>query len=1024
MERAGTQQHRRARRWTTVDRTLSPAVALLVGWGLVAGCDDPERPARGTRIPHPSIPAVQFTADILPILEARCLSCHGEDTREGELRLDTRLGATERRLGGARAIDPGSPDQSLFVTTAESEDPAVRMPPEGTALTERELLLVRRWIEEGAPYAEHWAYTPPTRPEVPSGATSPVDAFVDATLTRVGVTASGRADPAAQLRRVSLVLTGLPPSLEELDAFLADPSDAAYEAAVDRMLSSDRHAEHLARDWLDHVGYSDSNGMYMDVERDVWAYREWVIQAFADDMPLDRFLTLQLAGDLGAAPSSDDQLATGLLRLHRTTEEGGIYGEEFRALYAAERATTVANTMLGLTFQCARCHTHRYDPLTQRDFYRLTACFNRVGDQGGTPPLVPFDAVPVLVAMGPLQRAELASVRSQLAAARASLRALDLGAELASFEATLGSTVRFDPAGLASARTEEGTTLAITGPGTLSATGASPHTESWDVVLNRVSPIHAVRLSDITSRLSDRPTTLSEVRLRVESANARRTIDLEIRFSPSSGVSGDGLAAIDGTTTNGLEVPDGGEVLLLPAGPIVLAPGEELHLSIDMRRGNGSAAARLRIETSADPLATFDDALRAIHATPRASRSTTDQSRLTEHFARFHGSAEANALAATVAALGRLETELSITPHTRVMRDDDPSRVTHVLARGDFFRPLEEVSCGIPVALAGASDPNRRDRADVAAWMVSEDNPLTARVLVNRLFQVIFGRGIVSSPQDLGTRGGLPSHPLLLDWLATELVSSGWDARHILRLLVTSEAFRRSSVDRPDVAAFDPGNELLARGPRRRLDAEVLRDQALFISGLLVERLGGPSVRPYHPRGLYEQLIDFDDSPMRTYRTDRAPERMHRRGLYTFWRRGTLLPSLSLLDAPDRLGPVPRREATITPTQALALMNEPLFVEAARALAERARREEADVDAAIASMFRRATARPSTAEEAGILRAQYEDELALARADVSVLAVLAIGEADRDSAGDPAAHAAMTAVARTILTLSETITEE
>lgn len=997
-----------------VNRLVLLPAAFVVGLGPAACEEDPGR-ARGRTPPPLSIPPVDFTTQVLPLLEARCLPCHSADeaTREGDLRLDTRLGATLRRLGGRRAIQPGSPDASLVIATIESTDPALRMPPDAP-LDRDDVELLRLWIAQGAPYAEHWAYAPPVRPDVPAGPTSPVDAFIDAMLVRTGFEASPRATPEAQLRRLSLALTGLPPTPEELDAFLAAPDDVAYEATVERLLESDRHAEHLARDWLDHVGYGDSSGMYMDVEREMWAYREWVIDSFRSNRPLDAFLTLQLAGDLGLGATDDDRLATAFLRLHRATEEGGIHLDEFQALYASERAVMTANAMLGMTMQCARCHEHRYDPLTQRDFYRLTACFHRVNDSAITAPIVPprLDEIrPSLTALGPLQRAELAEVRSERAAIDAALDALEVDAALAAWDAALGAGPTYAPAVVRSATGAEGSTLTPSGARVV-ASGTTPHVESWDVVLDAPAGLRAVRIRDILPR-GALPPVLSEVRLRVEGPTSRRTLAIETRGAPTLD---------DGATSTDLEAPT--QVIVVLLEPLALGPGERLHVLVDMRRGNGRLAGEMAFDVSDDAIATLDDALLTAHARPPASRTTAQRTALRSHYLLFHASDPTTHRQAVASfELSRREVVLSQPSTTRIMRDDAPDITTHILARGDFYRPLEVVGCGVPEALT-SGDPLRADRGALAEWIVGPDNPLTARVIANRLFQLVFGRGIVATPQDFGSRGAIPSHPELIDWLATELVASGWDARHLLRVLVTSEAFRRSSAARPELADVDPDGELWARGPRRRLDAEVLRDQALYVAGLLVERVGGPSVRPYQPGGLYEQLVD-EDNPMRTYRPDRAPERIHRRGVYTFWRRGTLLPSLLLLDAPDRTVPAARRDVTITPTQALALANEPLFVEAARALAERERREHpGDVDAQLRSLFRRATARVPTAEELAILRTTYDDELALARTEPATAAVLAIGESDWDADGDVAALVALTTVARTVLTLDETITRE
>ncbi|MFO0683037.1 MAG: PSD1 and planctomycete cytochrome C domain-containing protein [Sandaracinus sp.] len=970
-------------------------------------------------------PVVDYVTEVLPILEAHCFECHGPDdtARQGGVALHSRLLATSPTSHGA-PIAPGHPEASLVVQRISQTDPTLRMPLGASPLSAEDISTLTRWIAQGARY-ESWSFTPPTRPSVPSAATHPVDAFVRDRLARHGVEPSPPADPATLVRRVTLDLTGLPPTPEEVDAFVADPSDAAYEALVDRLLASPRHAEHLAHDWLDLAGYGDSDGIYFDERRTMWPYRDWVIDAFARDVPLDELVIAQLAGDLLPGAGPDDALPTAFLRTHPTTEEGGVDEEQYRIQYAMARTTQVGAALLGLTIQCASCHNHKYDPITQHDFYALTACFNRVHDLPRNRPEVEADGQPTVSAPSPLVRARLESMRSERATAAATLGAIDVGAERASWEAGLPSgAVAWLAPHYASLGTALGTTLSASGA-RVTASGPSPDVETWELVVDAPATIRALRIT--TGPIRGEPgytPRLSEVDAWIESSGARRLVPFERAVAPD----GTDLAAvIDGSTTVMLEALQPIEVRLAPAAPIVLASGEQLHLRIDARRGLEITFAHLDIEVSTDARGTLTDAELASLALPEASRSTTQRAALDDAFARLHASDTTREAAQRVSALDRAIATLSVSPLTRVMADDDPARVTHILLRGLFDQPTAPVSCAVPASLTehGATPPTITNRLDVARWLMGPESPTTARVLANHYVQHILGRGLTSTPGDLGAMGDVPSDPALLDWLAVELRESGWNLDAFLRLLVTSATYRQSSHERADLAAIDPNNRLLARAEHFRLDAEVIRDQALAASGLLVEELGGPPVMPYHPERLYEAVSDHPDAFLITYRPDRAVPALHRRAIYAFWRRATLLPSLALFDAPDRVTPFPRRDRTDTPTQALAAIDEPLFVEAARALAERARRERpGDVDAQITRMFRLCDGRAPRAEEVVLLRAAYDDELSSARSDRSVLGVLQVGGSARDSAGDPAAHAALTLVAQAILASSETMTRE
>lgn len=995
-----------------VNRAVScRRISLLCTALLAVACGGNDEP--------PASQLVDYRRDILPIFSEHCFACHGPDEgrRLAGLRLDTRDDAIAERPDGRRAIAPGEPAASLVIERVRETDPARRMPP-GGALSEAQIALLERWIAEGAQYERHWSFAPPSRPEVPGGAVDDAfDAFVLDRLAREGIEPSPAADPATLIRRVTLDLTGLPPTPAEVDAFVADPSDDAYAALVDRLLASPRHAEHLARDWLDFAGYGDTNGIYFDEERTMWPWRDWVIDAFARNEPFDDFLVAQIAGDLLPGASDDDVLATAFLRHAPTTEEGGIDEEEWRIQYAMDRASLVGGQLLGITVRCARCHDHKYDPIPARDFYRLTACFDRVRDRGRT--AYQDDGVPLLAAQSPLQRAALDEVRAEMTRLRGEL---DAEGALARWESTVDRTApSWIAPTYAALRTERGTILTEDAARSIVASGPVPNVETWWLDITAPAEIRAIRMELGGRRASDAP-SISDVSARIERAD-RRT---RVTFESASRLDGTAIPEIvDGRTTTKIYVESPTTIVLVPAETITLGEGETLSLRIDQRQGWSGVFRDIRVLVASEPRATLTDELDAILATPRASRTAAQQSLLRDHVARVHAEPATRAIAQRLSALEARERELAATPSTRVMRDDDPERVTHVRLRGQFDALGDRVTCGLPEVLT-IDDPDARvrDRLELARWIVGPTSPTTARVIASHYVQLFFGRGLVGTPDDFGTRGEPPSHPELLDWLAIELRDGGWDMRALVRAIVTSDTYRQSSRIRADLLARDPQNRLFWRGPRGRLDAEVIRDQALFASGLLVESIGGPSVRPYHPDGLYEERQD-SFGELVTYRPDRRPEQNHRRSLYTFWRRGSLLPSMAIVDAPSRVTPVARRDVTSTPTQALALMNEPVMVEAARHLAERMRREAGDdPDAQIRLAFRLLTARTPRDEEVAVLRAAYDAELDAALSDPSILGVLAIGESGRDSAGDPAAHAARTLVARTILNLSETLSRE
>ena len=783
--------------------------------------------------PHPSAPAaeaVRFDRDILPVLAENCFACHGPDAghRQADLRLDTFAGATADR-DGARAIKPGNPQASELLTRIHSTDPDVVMPPPDSnkRLRDAEKALLEQWIAVGAAYDAHWAYKPLTRPDVPASVSPsglpghPIDAFVDARLATEGLSPLPEADRTTLVRRVAIDLTGLPPEPAAIDAFLADPSPDAYERMVDRLLASSHHAERLTAWWLDLVRYGDSVGYHGDQEIAMWPYRDWVINAFAANMPFNQFTREQLAGDLIPDATRDQKIAAAYNRLNLMSAEGGGQDKEYHAKYASDRVRATSGVWLGSTLGCAECHDHKFDPFTTRDFYAFAAFFADVQERG-----------------------------------------------------------IYHGAG------DNGL---------------------WGEMMWLPSPEQAAKQADLEAQVA-------AAKAAVEAAN------------------GDG-------------------------------PRDEA--AAELKRLEGELKA-------------------AIDAQPR--------------------------MPATVSG---------------------PPRVVRVLPRGNWMNDSGEIVAPAPPAfLPAASRPTpasadeRLSRLDLARWMTAQENPLVPRVLANRLWAICFGQGMSRHLDDHGSQGEPPSHPELLDWLACELRDGdgddgSWDIRRVLRMIVTSAAYRRSSDSPAGVIERDPENRLLARQNRHRIDAEMVRDTALAAGGLLARQVGGRSVRPYQPEGYWDYL----NFPKRTYQADTG-ESLYRRGLYVHWQRQYLHPAMMVFDAPSREECTARRSRSSTPLQALVLLNDPEFVEAARALAAKTLAEGGgDLLSRARFMLRRAVGRVPTEDEVGVVADLVERHRQLLAADAPAAnEMLAIGALPPPAGIDPIEMAAWTSAARAVLNLHETYT--
>jgi hypothetical protein len=1154
---------------------------------------------------------IDFNRDVRPILADRCFACHGFDAkaRKAELRLDTLDGQRAEREGRA-PVRPGDPEGSELIRRIESHDPKLRMPPPDSqrVLSDAERALLRRWIVEGAPFAEHWAFLPPPRPALPDvkSAAWPrneLDRFVLAKLEALGFTPSAEADREALIRRVTLDLTGLPPTPERIDAFLADPRPDAYERLVDELFASPHHGERMAQMWLDVARYADTNGYHHDNLRTAWPYRDWVIGAFQRDLPYDRFVVEQLAGDLLPDATDQQRIASGFCRMHNINDEGGALDAEYRVEAIADRIETIATALMGLTLNCARCHDHKYDPFTQEDYYSLYAYFDSVDERGvysndfeparAYPPRILY-APPALETRLAANAAALAGVEKDLIAVEPAV-----AAELAAWEEALRARhgVVWHASSLVLARSKSGATVELLDDGSARVTGrpetdvitleletdatdlrllrlellADPSFQDGRVglapngnavigairataharadaarlqpiafrwawadheqqngdfdVLNairgtgdgwaleghrREGPRSALLVADAAFGFEGGTRVVIEVacesryaghvagRLRASLASAAEGILGELPLASSDWWSAGPFPEADFATAwrtdHGPEAatridreqrfgkqrwqqrPDGDGVAIELRGeraafylarelrtpvatklPVSLGSDDAIKVFLDgkeilaneVMRGVAPDQERLELELSPgehvlvvkvvndagpagfygriDRAAEAPEPLRPFALLPPALRGAEIGRQLVRAFGMRSPSFAALETRRQELVAAREALDAERVP-ALVMKEIAKREPTLVLTRGRYEMPDPQrpVTRRPPRVLGGAlpaGEPD--DRLGFARWLVRPDHPLTARVHVNRVWQMVFGTGLVATAENFGQQADAPSHPELLDWLATEFAARGWSQRELLRLIVTSATYRQAAVTREAIAAVDPGERLLAWFPRRRLAGEFVRDLALAASGLLVPDIGGPSVRPYEPEGLWTEVSIGPSSNTQVFQRDRG-DALWRRSLYTFWKRTSPNPQMATFDAPTREFCVVRRATTNTPLQALVLWNDEQFVEAAKALAERVMRERSDDAARIERMLRLCTGRrpaPGELVLLGELLAGYRARYAAAPDDA--LALLgSSGERSRDEALDPVQCAAFTLLASTLFALDETIVRD
>ncbi|MEQ9408917.1 MAG: DUF1553 domain-containing protein [Fuerstiella sp.] len=1024
--------------------------------------------------------AVQYNRDVRPILADRCLQCHGPDAaaRQADLRLDQRNDVVAPREE-YRVIDPGHPERSELLRRILSTDPAERMPPpeSGPALKDREIRILQQWIQAGAVFQQHWSFIPASRPTPPlpqdsRPAVSDIDRFILARLQHEGLSLSSEAAPTTLIRRVTLDLTGLPPTLNEIDAFMEDRAtdpERAYERLVDRLLASERYGERMAGIWLDAARYADTNGYFTDEERTMWPWRDWVIKAFNDNMPFDQFTIEQLAGDLLPDATIDQQIATGFNRNHMVNNETGIIEEEFRVEYVADRVDTTATVWLGLTVGCARCHDHKYDPVSQQDFYRFFAIFNNVPERGLSGSS--GNSAPYLKVLSSAQQAQLDSIRTEVVAAEATLASYNdqLYAAQTQWETNALQTLPRAPIdGLVTHLTFEKNDGATTGVG---AVETSEGMFGNAIRLNGESYVTVSDIPDFDG--SDafsfgvwvRPSGAGCVLSKMDDSDGMRGYDLTLRKGKAvvnlvhrwnqDAIRLSTIESIPSGQWQHLFVTCDGS--MAASGVRIYRNGQPLQVDVEEDSLSGSLTNRepLRLgrrKSSASYSGQIDNVrfydrelippevqnlftdeqIRTIVTCLPERRSDEQKKLLTDWFVQNLAERQIAEAAVTLKQLKSRERQmLKAVPTTMVMQESDQPRPAFLLVRGEYDQQGQEVRPGIPAFLqpktssdaANQESPARtvRNRLELAEWLVDSSNPLTARVTVNRLWLQFFGTGLVSTIDDFGLQGEWPSHPELLDWLAVELVESGWNIKHMLRTIVMSRTYRQSADCSSALLQADPENRLLARGPRFRLSAEAIRDNALAISGLLQDHIGGPPVRPYQPAGLWEE-VTYDGGAVYQQGTGRS---LYRRSLYTFWKRQVPPPNMAAFDAPTRETCVVQRSRTNTPLQALVLMNDPTFVEAARKLAERVMKPSGvTVSDRAATAFRTATARPPTAQELEILVLTFQQQqTAFARRPEAAQDLLNVGESPRDRTLNVVDLAAWTTVCNMILCLDETITK-
>lgn len=1009
---------------------------------------------------------IQFNRDIRPILSENCFACHGPDKnkRKADLRLDLETGGAFVDHKGHFPLVAGNVAKSeLFRRiTAQGRDDLMPPADSNKKLSGRQIELLRRWIEQGAAFQPLWSFMPPHRPELPqvtdpAWCRNPIDRFILARLDAEHLKPSPEADKATLVRRLYLDLLGLPPTPQQVEEFLSDKASDAYERLVDRLLANPHYGERMALDWLDAARFADTHGYHIDAGRDMTAWREWVIDAFNHDMPYDQFTTRQLAGDLLPNATLDDKIASGFCRNNMVNFEGGAIPEEYHAAYIIDRVNTVSTVWLGLTMGCCQCHDHKFDPIQQKEYYQMYAFFNHVPENGldGRK----GNAVPFIKTPTPQQKRQLDELAGAIDRANIELMAPspELDAAQVEWERQLPSEdgkVAWTELSPSSMKSAGGAKLELQDDKSILVSGPNPKSDSYTIVApSDLSTITAIRLEALTEehlagngpgRSDNGNIVLTGVRMKV-TPPGERAAATHVKFKAASA----DFSQADFPVSNAIgSKRNSGWAIFPKVGvphaavfqldqPIVADAGLIASITLDFRSqfaGHQLGHFRLSVTDAKNPLGKegLPTTIVSILKVPADHRTTAQSDDLRRYF-RENVSTARKEVTAQLAALKKQQEAAEATERTTmVMEEMAKPRDTFILLRGQYDQHGEKVNPDVPKSLPPLAEGMPHNRLGLAEWLVSPSQPLTARVTVNRFWQTFFGIGIVKTPGDFGSQGEEPSHPALLDWLACEFREPSdartpkWDVKAMVRLIVTSATYRQSSVATPELLTRDPENRLLARGSRIRLPAEFIRDQALAVSGLLDPEIGGRSVSPYQPPGLWEELMSRADGANWTaqvYKQDHGRD-LYRRTMYTFWKRTSPPPSLSTFDAPDRETCIVHRSITNTPLQALVLMNDPTYVEASRKLAERMMKEAGtEADQRIAFAFHSATAREPTPQESAVLKKIYEAQLEVYQRDPAAAEkLLKVGESPRDAKLDAAELAAWTTVASVIFNLDETIT--
>ena len=1020
---------------------------------------------------------LDFNRDIRPILSDNCFACHGFDAkkRKADLRLDVGEGALMMK-DGVQPIKPGDPAASDVMKRILTKDEDDLMPPTDShkKLTAKQIETLRQWIAEGAAYKKHWSFEVPMKFPVPSSrfavgttvaeaqpgtgneeSTNAIDAFIRAELKEHKLAPSPEATKEQLIRRVTLDLTGLPPTIAEVDAFLADTEAGAYERLVDRLVRSTRYGEHMARYWLDAARYGDTHGLHLDNERSMWPYRDWVVRAFNDNLPYDKFTVWQLAGDLLPNATREQQIASGFNRCNVTTSEGGAINEEWLFRYAVDRAETTMAVWMGLTAGCAVCHDHKFDPITQKDFYSMYAFFYSTADPAmdGNILLTP----PILQLSTDEQKKQLADYDKQIAASQSKIR--DAIAKLNYTDpSTLtppppvqtGEVVWFDDAFPAGSKVE------ASGEPTTFVTKDKGPVQSGVTSLKRTAKGVAQDFFAGGASFDIPPNGKISAWCYIDPANPPQAIMLQYFVGGwnhravwgEEGAIPFGKVRTPEKVTMG-KLPEAGKwvELTVPAERLGLKPGMKVT-GYAFTQFDGTVywdrmSIKSRVEPAKDPQWSWkawteknqgkrveglpNDLLTLVRGKKPAEWPEADVKRLKDWWFEneYQGAREIvdGVRAGKLAVEAKKKTLVEAIPSTFVMADLPEQREAFIMVRGQYDKPGEKVKRRTPEVFQPLPKKADYDRLDLAQWLVSSQHPLTARVAVNRFWQQFFGTGLVKSANDFGSQGEPPSHPELLDWLAVTFREQGWDVKQLVRMMVMSSTYQQSAQVTPELIAADPENRLLARGPRFRLDAEIIRDNALYISGLINLQVGGKGVRPYQPDNIWEP-VGFSGSNTARYTRDNGVS-LYRRSLYTFWKRTAPPPSLTTFDAPSRESYCLRRERSNTPLQALVLMNDVQHVEASRNFAQRILLEGGTtLDQRITFAWRSVLGRHPTAAEASIVEETLKQHSARYAVNAEAAKkLITFGDSKPATNVKPEELAAWTLVANLLMNLDEAVTK-